>query len=93
MGTILNQRCKSSLWCRLKSMGFERFISNVLLIIWFTPALANSAVDPTVCRPLDECLKMCQQHQGNLYADFVIPGEDCICPACNRINSYSRPAL
>lgn len=57
----------------------------ILLTSFCSPLWAMQDNDPTICRPLDACQQLCAQHQGNEYADFAIPGEDCICPACNTL--------
>ncbi len=60
------------------------------IAIWWlliSASWAQLEVDPTVCYPLGDCLTMCQRHEGNEYADFAIPGKECICPACNTIKN------
>ncbi len=65
---------------------YSKPISVLLLTLLYNQSIwAVQGTDPTTCKPLGECLTLCQQHQGNVYADFAIPGKDCICPACNTL--------
>lgn len=67
------------------NLRYSKTISLLFALISSQALWAANNQDPTICKPLGDCLTLCQQHQGNVYADFAIPGKNCICPACNTL--------